>query len=273
MSTPGCQGCSAGPLATLAAMRRARQRTSTAPVELGGRRGYVGCMDGRIAASIFAWVAGVAACSATGGTSHVARRVEGPTTAAPAVARLGVRFAIDEAYDANMVFVMLHMPDPAGFDSRSHDMGIAPDAARAIRDASSFQDALPVLGPIVEARYQARGDALEKAKSELEADWASIAPRFSDVVVDRTGSSWLHDEYVATVSAFHKGISDWQGNHVAVGADLDRASRRRILAHEITLSEIFQLLRRKYDPQRISDGQAWMFSEMSAVFVLDDPRL
>ncbi len=197
----------------------------------------------------------------------VARKATHPPRA------LEVQLVIDREYDAKLLFDMLQGTDPAGAASRARDMGLAPEVAKEIQNAPSFAAALGTIGPIVDERYRRLGDVLREAKSELQVDWARLGARFSVVVVERTGSPWLHDDYVATVSAFHKGISDWHGNHVAVGARLDRGWRTRILAHEIALSELFQLLRRRYDAARVPDSAAWAFAEITAVFVLDDPRL
>ncbi len=100
-----------------------------------------------------------------------------------------------------------------------------------------------------------------------------MLPDFSKVATEVTGHDWPYEEYVCVVSAFHRGLSNWHGNKIAARYDLPPVHKRRIVAHEILLSHVFQLARRYYSPEELDDWRIWAFSEVSAVFILDDPRL
>ncbi|NOZ85607.1 MAG: hypothetical protein GXP49_04970 [Deltaproteobacteria bacterium] len=152
-------------------------------------------------------------------------------------------------------------------------MGIDIETAKKIRAAHSLGDARSVLAPIVDERYQVLGERIKRSKEELETDWSKLAPIFWPLVFGLTEHRWLHSEYNVVVSAFHRGLSDWEGSRVAVGATLDRCWRLRIAAHEIVLSHVVQILRARYPRDVVPDTIAWAFAENTTVFILDDPRL
>ena len=96
---------------------------------------------------------------------------------------------------------------------------------------------------------------------------------FSKTITKTTNHSWFYEKYTCVVSAFHPGLSDWYGNTIAAKYNLKMQSKKRIVAHEVALSHIFHIVRKYYTKQEIDDWKVWAFSEISAVFVLDQDNL
>lgn len=184
-----------------------------------------------------------------------------------------VRFVIDPGYDASRIFGILSSDDPAGLESRATSMGIGLDVARHIRGAPTMAEAREVLAPLVDSRYVAVADDLEVSRGQLSQEWAQVETVFWSVVANVIDRSWRFDEYRCVVSAFHRGLSDWVGNQIAIGYDLTPSIRRRIVAHEIVLSLVFQEVRAELPHERLPDTQLWALAEMTAVFILDDANL
>jgi len=186
---------------------------------------------------------------------------------------LRLSFAIDKEYDKENILRFFRQPDPAGLESRAASMGIDIDIARRIRDAVSPSEAWDLAARIVDDRFKNDGAAIEASQKDLEAVWKDLLPLYSRVVVETTESPWVHPEYTCLVSSVHPGLSSWSGNKVAVKFDGSPELKRRIVAHELLLSNVFQLLRKRFARSEISDWRVWAFSEITPVLILDDPRL
>ena len=186
---------------------------------------------------------------------------------------LKLSFIIDRQYDEGNIVWMFRHDDPAGLASRAASMGVEVDIARRIRDAADLSVARELAHSIVNDRFNEKGTAIEASRKDFEIQWKDLLPLFSKIVVETTESPWVHPDYVCVVSSIFPGLSSWSGNKVAVKFDYDSVYERRMLAHEILLSDVFQLLRRHYSSSEISDWQVWAFSEITPDLMLDDPRL
>ena len=186
---------------------------------------------------------------------------------------LKLLFMVDKEYDEDNVVGILRSDDPAGLEARAQSMSIDLEVARTIREAADPSKARELAIRLVEDRFRKDGQAIEASKTELEYLWKDLLPAFSQVVVKTTQSPWVHPEYTCVVSSIHPGLSSWWGNKVAIGFNRDPAFKRRILAHEILLSDVFQLFRRRHDRSEVGDWQVWAFSEVTAFLILNDPRL
>lgn len=182
-------------------------------------------------------------------------------------------FIVDRQYDKDATIGMFRNDDPAGLENRARSAGIDPAVARKIRDASNPIVGLELVNKLVDDRFQKEGEALEASKDDLWLQWKDLLPVFSNVVVETTESPWVHPDYICVVSSMFPGTSDWLGNKVAVGFNLSAERKRRTLANEILLSDVFQLLRKRHPRSEISDWQVWAFSEITPSFILDDQRL
>lgn len=194
----------------------------------------------------------------------------GVATEAP---QLAIYFVVDRDCDADWIVGMFQQDDPAGLESRARSMGIDQQLAKRIRAEGNFYDAKKLALAIVDAQFEKYNTDINAARSEFQSQWRELIGPFSKVVVDVTQSDWVHPNYFCVVSSIHPGISDWFGNRVGIRFDSGSEFKRRILAHELALSDVFQLLRKRHDIAEISDWQVWAFSEITAVLILDDPRL
>ncbi len=191
------------------------------------------------------------------------------TIAAP---DLRLSFRIDKSVDVENVLNFFRYDDPAGLESRAMGMGVDVQLARTIRDGNP-SEARDLAARLVDERFKRNGAAIEASVADFEALWRDLLPLYSRVVVETTESPWMHPEYTCIVSSIHPGLSSWRGNRVGIKFDSTPEIKRRILAHEILLSNVFQLLRKRYGSSVIGDWQVWAFSEITPVLILDDPRL
>lgn len=186
---------------------------------------------------------------------------------------LRLSFVVDKQFDVNGVVSMFRHSDPAGIESRARSMGVDLEVARRIHDTSSLIEARHLAERLVNSRFTEDGAAIRRSITAFQNPWEDLLPLFSAVVVETTQSPWIHSHYTCVVSSIHPGLSNWRGNKVAVKYDSSREVKLRILAHEIALSDVFQLFRERYTRFEVDDWQVWAFSEITAVFILDDPRL
>lgn len=213
--------------------------------------------------------------SSSGDTIEKIRRVK--AVAAPAnPPSLKLRFLIDEDYDRDGIIGILRDYDPAGLESRAKSMGIDLDLAHRIHDAKTPEDLAQVeheVQTLVDERYRDKGAAIRDAQLEFPVLWKDLLGVYSAVATETFQAPWLHDQYDCVVSAFHPGLSSWDGNKVAIRYDQVPEIKQRILGHEILLSQCFQMMRKYHAADEIGDWRVWAFSEITAVFILDDPRL
>lgn len=186
---------------------------------------------------------------------------------------LDIEFVIDKGFDRTRIYGILRADDPAGMASRAASMGIPLDVAERIHRAKSYDEVAQVLSQLVDERYDQLSSSLDRARQEYSALWQPIVRTFSSTVTTLTEHEWVHGGYVCVVSAFHPGLSDWHGNMIAARYDLAPKMKRRIVAHEIVLSHVFQLFRVRHDRSKLDDWRVWAFSEISAVFILSDASL
>jgi len=185
---------------------------------------------------------------------------------------LGLSFVVDRQFDVDGVVSMFRHGDPAGISSRARSMRVDPAVAKGIHDASSLSEARKLAEKLVDSRFRTDYSAILRSITAFSTLWADFLPLFSAVVVEITQSPWIHSRYTCVISSIHPGLSDWTGNKVAVRYDHSPTSKRRILAHEIVLSNVFHLFRNRYSRREVGDWHVWAFSEITTVFILDDFR-
>lgn len=136
-------------------------------------------------------------------------------------------------------------------------MNVDPELALAIHDASSYVSVRERVESAVADRYARLADDLTRGRESYESAWAPLRVEFSDRVTSELGHCWIHSEYDVVVSAFHPGVSSWDGHVVAAKFDHGLAKKRRIVAHEIVLSQVFQLLRARHPKEQVADWPVW----------------
>jgi len=183
-------------------------------------------------------------------------------------------FVVNRWYDKAATIRMFRNDDPAGLENRARVAGVDPAVARKIHDEANPFVVVRLANKLVEDRFGKEGQAVEASKEDLWVQWKDLLPVFSNVVVETTESPWVHSNYICFVSSMFPGLSDWWGNKVGVGFKLSPPEyKRRALAQEILLSDVFQLLRKRYRRSELSDWQVWAFSEITPSFILDDQML
>jgi C-terminal processing protease CtpA/Prc len=163
--------------------------------------------------------------------------------------------------------------DPAGLETRAMSMGVDINVARKIHESTNLSEVKSLASKIVDDRFENSGVAINVARDRYIAEWKDLLPLFSSIVTETTQSPWTHHEYTCVVSSLFPGLSDWVSNKVSVKFDYNPEYERRILAHEILLSDVFQLMRKRFSKSEVSDWQIWAFSEITPDFILEDPRL
>lgn len=184
-----------------------------------------------------------------------------------------LKFVVDKNFDRGHIYGMLHHDDPAGLASRSASMGVPRDTARRIHDAANASEVSDLIAKLVDERYGRAAAALDRARKEYTDLWQPVISTFSATVTAVTAHAWVHPGYVCVVSVFHPGLSDWYGSKIAARYDLAPELKLRIVAHELILSHVFQLVRARYSREQLDDRRLWAFSEISAVFILSEPSL
>lgn len=184
-----------------------------------------------------------------------------------------IDFIVDKEYDKMYIFRMFQGNDPAGLASRAYSMGIDYDFAKEVQDAKNYSQIKPELDELVNIRYNQIGNALQESVLAYAESWEPAIKDFSSVVTEITGYYWFHRKYVCVVSAFHPGVSNWSGNKIIRIYGEKPIEQRRITAHEIVLSHIFQIVRKNYGRSEVDDNSVWKIAEITTVLILDDDRL
>ncbi len=108
-------------------------------------------------------------------------------------------------------------------------------------------------------------DVLKLTQGLYQTSWDEINDKFSTYIKEETGYDWFYPEYECVVSAVHVGISSW-GNAPKIVRiwEENLYSMRRITAHELILSRYFEIYRRHFKQEGLTDGQVWALAEIAA---------
>lgn len=106
---------------------------------------------------------------------------------------------------------------------------------------------------------------LEQARKSYQKSWDDIGRDFSDYIEKETGYHWFYPIYYCVVSITVQGVSNWgHESKIMRGWQENPYSQRRITAHELILSHYFEIYRRHYSQNNLSDGQIWALAEIAA---------
>jgi len=185
---------------------------------------------------------------------------------------LKLTFTVDREYDKETLLALFRQDDPAGHGRRAADMGIDAETALRLHNDGLVEARREGAG-FVDGIFTRDGKKIVESVEDFESQWKELLPVFSVVVAETTGARWVRPRYTCVVSSCHIGLSNWYGDKVAVRYSAAPEEKRRIVANEIALSDVFQLMRRRHSRAELSDWQLWAFSEVTTVFILDDSRL
>lgn len=116
--------------------------------------------------------------------------------------------------------------------------------------------------------YEICPEEIEKSRKKYQKSWNEINDNFSDYVKEKTNYDWFYPEYGCVVSTSVQGASN--GGHepkivISIGQNL--TGMRRNVAHELILSHFFEIYKRNYQNEGLTNRQGWAFAEIVA-FVL-----
>ena len=185
-----------------------------------------------------------------------------------------LEFLIDKEHDLGFVYYMLMRKErTAGLLGRAASMHIDLEFAETVHAAGDCPESRTKVRALVDARYAAKADELERVTRECAAFWDPVAAEFGRMVAHLTGQDLFYEKYVCAVCAFAPGISSWSGNKIGVGCHLPEQRRRRVLAWELVLSHAYHIVRQYYKEGDLDSWQVWAFAEIASAFVLDEECL
>ena len=117
----------------------------------------------------------------------------------------------------------------------------------------------------VDMQYQMASRFLKLALELYQGSWDEINNEFSSYIEKITGYKWFYDTYECVISVIHKGISNWGNAPKIIRSWKENPySMRRITAHELILSHYFEIYKRHYKKENLTDGQVWALAEIAA---------
>lgn len=191
-----------------------------------------------------------------------------------------VRFIRDMEYDAFMIWVMLRSDDPAGVRWRATTMGITSWQLNRILEADSFAEVEELIYDIVEERYEQYESEIKEKLISYQESWNEINDLFFERIQQITEHKWRFDEYLVVVSPIHPGVSSRFGNKIIRWIFEDPIQQRRITAHEILMTHIWDIFDEELsdyyeNPQEESKKMhLWALNEITTMALLGlEPEL
>ena len=117
----------------------------------------------------------------------------------------------------------------------------------------------------IDLDYRTSKKFLELTTKIYQKSWNEINKEFSEYIEKTTGYKWFYPKYECVVSVIHPGISNWGHSPKIVRHWRENPYyMRRITAHELILSHYFEIYKRKYEKEKLTDGQVWALAEIAA---------
>ncbi|MCL4379795.1 hypothetical protein M1589_04615 [Candidatus Marsarchaeota archaeon] len=106
---------------------------------------------------------------------------------------------------------------------------------------------------------------LKLTRKLYQSSWDEINDKFSGYVEKTTGYDWFYPKYFCVVSVITPGASNWGYRPRIVRNWMENPYwMRRITAHELILSHYFEIYRRHYSDEGLTNGQVWALAEIAA---------
>lgn len=117
----------------------------------------------------------------------------------------------------------------------------------------------------IDCFYDTSMPVLEATRNLNQKAWNEINNEFSALVEKTTGYNWFYPKYECVVSAIHPGISNWGVSpKIVVLWKYNPYFMRSIAAHELCLSHYFEIYKRHFSGECLSEGQVWVLAEIAA---------
>lgn len=182
-------------------------------------------------------------------------------------------FIRDFYRDVYETFEMFKEEDPSGLENRANQIKLPLEIAKKIRDTKSFEVVKKDIEEFTSKLYVERADAIKDSIRNNQEQWDEIISDFSKSVIEITQHPWCYNNYFCVISPVHFGASDWKGNKIVISCDLEGDMKSRITAHELVLSNIFQIVRKYYTEYMLSDWKVWAIAEITTVIILDNKTM
>lgn len=177
-------------------------------------------------------------------------------------------FIIDKPYDKRAVWQILHRYDPSGTENRAKSMGIARKELEYILSKKKFNNKDHFFSGLIENRYRINKNLLNKAVVSYQSAWNEINDLFSSEVGRVTGYRWKYSKYFVVVSPINIGVSSSGGNKVVRSCFEDSYKQRRITAHELLMSHLWNVFDKTLKSAKKRGIQLWALNEITTIAIL-----
>lgn len=117
----------------------------------------------------------------------------------------------------------------------------------------------------MEGVYKISRPYLELTRELYQKVWNEINDEFSESVERTIGYKWFYPRYECVVSVIHPGISNWgEAPKIVVHWRYNPYHMRSITAHELVLSHYFEIYKRHFKDEGLTEGQVWALAEIAA---------
>ena len=114
-------------------------------------------------------------------------------------------------------------------------------------------------------QYKTSLKQLKLTKRLYQESWDEINNKFSDYIEKITGYKWFYPTYECVISVIHPGISNWgTAPKIMRHWKENPLYMRRITAHELILSHYFEIYKKHFNKEGLTDGQVWALAEIAA---------
>lgn len=178
-------------------------------------------------------------------------------------------FIKDLEYDAFLIWVMLKEEDPSGVANRAKIMGIDSDFLARIRGVKNYNEVKNLIEGFVKKEYERGAKDIESVIIKYQEAWDKINDIFYNEILRITETAWKFSEYKVVASLFHPGVSSRDGNIVSRWIHEDPEDQKRITAHEILMTHIWNIFDNKF-PEASDDklGHFWALNEITTTAIL-----
>ena len=125
----------------------------------------------------------------------------------------------------------------------------------------------------IEKLYTSSLMYLEATKTLYQDSWNQINDSFSDYIEKTTGYKWFYPKYECVISVLPRSKSNWGNAPIIVRPWRENPYfMRRITAHELIISHYFEIYKRNYNNENLTDYQVWALAEIAAFALTSLPN-
>jgi hypothetical protein len=174
-------------------------------------------------------------------------------------------FVIDPKYDEEMILQMCRSTVHSDINTVARNASIDCEDVQRLLNADESH-ARKIASSLVRNRYSLLDDKLIITRDLYQRSWNEINNKFFGSVAQIMEHGWEYQKYECVVSAFHRGISNWNGNIIGRIWSENPYFMLKVTGHELILAQTFALFRIDETLRRLNldDRQKWEIGEMAA---------